>query len=270
MDKQDFGIVENPGIRLPTIDAGRLTVKKTSMIGFLEVDITNLRKTIREHRRQNVRFSFTSCMIKIIADCVAANKHVQAALVNDRRLALFDEVDLSFSIERKLNGIYFPFPLIVRSANTKTVLDIDREIKKEINKHITSDKDFLPQKTYLRTLITLFYWLPSRARVFIMESLLKNPFRAKQIIGTVGFATVNMTGELSGWVFPDKNPYSLYIALGSVTKKPRVVSDEIQIREVLNMTVIFDHRVIDGTPARNFMSTLVTAIERGFIETGRS
>ncbi|HEX3048593.1 MAG TPA: 2-oxo acid dehydrogenase subunit E2 [Bacillota bacterium] len=115
-------------------------------------------------------------------------------------------------------------------------------------------------------MINLFYRIPSKIRVLIMEYIIKSPFRAKQVIGTVGFATVNMSGRISGWVFPDKNPYSLYIALGSITKKPLVVRNEVQIREVLNMTAIFDHNVIDGTPARSFMNTLVDTIEKGIID----
>jgi pyruvate/2-oxoglutarate dehydrogenase complex dihydrolipoamide acyltransferase (E2) component len=268
MNKQHFSFVENPRIRIPTIDAGRLSHNKTSMIGFLEVDVTDLRRKIKELRRQNVNFSFNSCIIKIIGDCVAANKHVQAALVNDRKLVLFDDVDIFISIERKLNNTYFPFPLIIRSTDKKNVLEIDQEIRDAVDKTIESENDFfMPEKPHLgKILLDLFYGIPSKIRVFLMETTLKSPFRAKQVIGTIGFATVNITGRLSGWVFPDKNPYSLYIALGSINKKPLVVKNEVQIREVLNMTVIFDHNIIDGTPARNFMNTLVGMIEKGIIE----
>jgi pyruvate/2-oxoglutarate dehydrogenase complex dihydrolipoamide acyltransferase (E2) component len=268
MNKQDFSIVENPRIRIPTIDAGRLRNNKTSMIGFLEVDVTDLRKKIKELRRQNISFSFTSCIIKIIGDCVAANKHVQAALANDRKLVLFDDVDISISIERKLNETYFPFPLIIRSVDKKSVLEIDQEIRNAAEKGIEDEMDFfMPENRSLgKMLLGLFYGIPSKIRVFVMETILRSPFRAKQVIGTIGFATVNITGRLSGWVFPDKNPYSLYIALGSINKKPLVVQNEVKVRDVLNMTVIFDHNIIDGTPARNFMNTLVSKMEKGIIE----
>ena len=268
MHMKNFSIVENPQIRIPTIDAGRLKSNKTSMIGFLEVDITNLRKKIREYRKQSINFSFTSCMIKIISDTISANKHVQAALVNDRKLVLFDDVDLSISIERKLDKAYFPFPLIIRSANKKTLLEIDQEIKSETSKEIGNGNDlFMPDKPLLgKALLKFFYAIPSAVRVFIMGYIIKNPFRAKKVIGTIGFATDNITGRLTGWVFPSKNPHSLFIALGSVNKKPLVVNNEIQIRDVLNMSVIFDHNIIDGTPARNFMNSLVEKIEKGKIE----
>lgn len=238
------------------------------MIGLLEIDITDFREKIWVLRRQNTSISFTGCIIKIIADCVAANKQVGAALLNDRKLVIFDDVDISISIERQLNNGYFPYPLIIRCANTKTVPEIDREIKNAVDKPVEKETDiFMPEKPMLGKLfLNLFYGIPSKIRVFAMESMIKNPVRARQLIGTVGFATVNLGGRLSGWVFPDKNPYSLYIALGSVTKKPVVVKNEVRIREVLNMTVIFDHNVIDGTPARSFMNTLVNSIEKGEIK----
>lgn len=268
MGKQNFKIINNPQIRIPTIDSGRLKYNRTDMIGFIEVDITNLRKNIRCHRKQSINFSFASCIIKIIGDCIGANKYVQAALVNDRRLVQFDDVDISFSIERKVNQMYYPFPLIIRSANKKSIIEINNEIKSASERNITDGNDlFMPEHPFLgKLLLSLFYFIPSKVRTLIMQYTIRSPFRAKQLLGTVGFNTVNMAGRLSGWVFPSKNPYSLYIALGSITKKPLVINDDIQIREVLNMSVIFDHNIIDGTPARNFMNTLVDRIEKGNIE----
>ena len=221
MEKRSFQIVDNPRIRMPTIDAGRFRNNSTHMIGLVEIDITGFREKIRALRRQNISISFTGCIIKVIADCVAANKHVGAALLNDRKLVVFEDVDVAISIERQLNGDYFPFPLIIRSANQKTVPEIDLEIKNAVDKPIEKETDiFMPEKPWLGKLfLDMFYGIPSKLRVFAMQAMIKNPVRARQLIGTIGFATVNLTGRLSGWVFPDKNPYSLYIALGSVSKK---------------------------------------------------
>lgn len=268
MKKKDFSIIENPQIRIPTIDSGKLKYNRTDMIGFIEIDITNLREKTRCFRKQNLNFSFTSCMIKIIGDCIATNKFVQAALISDKKLVIFDDVDISFSIERKVNDMYFPFPLIIRSANKKTVFEIDSEIKSASEKAIVDGTDlFMAEHPLLGKLfLTLFYLIPSKFRVLLMQRTIKSPFRAKKILGTVGFNTVNMAGRLSGWVFPNKNPYSLYIALGSITKKPLVINNEIKIREVLNMTIIFDHNIIDGTPARNFINKLTSVIEKGEFE----
>jgi hypothetical protein len=40
-------------------------------------------------------------------------------------------------------------------------------------------------------------------------------------------------------------------------------SDQIEIREILNMTVLLDHDVIDGAPLARFISKLSYNIEKG-------
>jgi len=261
-------IVDNPRIRIPTIDAGRLGNTGTGMVGLLEIDITCLREKIRKLRGQNIMFSFTACMIKLIGDCIAENKVVQAGLINERKMVLFDDVDFSISIERSIGDKSFPFPWIVRSVNRKSVLEIDDEIRRESGRKVSDENDlFMPKRPGIgKALLDAFYGIPSIVRVRIMEFMIKNPFRARSLLGTVGFATVAMTGRLSGWVFPTKNPYSVYFSLGSVGKKPLVVGNEVKIREILNMAVIFNHNVIDGAPARRFMNELVGRIERAKID----
>jgi pyruvate/2-oxoglutarate dehydrogenase complex dihydrolipoamide acyltransferase (E2) component len=51
--------------------------------------------------------------------------------------------------------------------------------------------------------------------------------------------------------------------VGSISRKPAVVGDRIEPREILNLTVVFDHDVVDGAPAARFVGRLVEAIESG-------
>jgi pyruvate/2-oxoglutarate dehydrogenase complex dihydrolipoamide acyltransferase (E2) component len=51
-----------------------------------------------------------------------------------------------------------------------------------------------------------------------------------------------------------------------------VVEGRIEPREILNLTVVFDHHVIDGAPAARFTRRLVELIEsgHGLVETAES
>jgi len=42
-----------------------------------------------------------------------------------------------------------------------------------------------------------------------------------------------------------------------------VVEDKVEIREVLKMTILLDHDVIDGAPMTRFLSNLSENIEKG-------
>ena len=93
--------------------------------------------------------------------------------------------------------------------------------------------------------------------------LFGNPFRAKRNSGTVLVTTVNATGRSGGWILPTRSLHNLSIGLGAIIKKPWVIDGKIKVRDILHLTVTFDHDVIDGVPARRFVQDLVSMIERG-------
>jgi pyruvate/2-oxoglutarate dehydrogenase complex dihydrolipoamide acyltransferase (E2) component len=53
-------------------------------------------------------------------------------------------------------------------------------------------------------------------------------------------------------------------SLGAITKKPRVIENDIEIREILHATILFDHDITDGVPAARFSAKLKELIEKGF------
>ena len=58
--------------------------------------------------------------------------------------------------------------------------------------------------------------------------------------------------------------HSLGLVVGSIAWKPAVVEGRIEPREILNLTVVFDHDVVDGAPAARFARRLVELIESGY------
>ncbi len=67
----------------------------------------------------------------------------------------------------------------------------------------------------------------------------------------------------SGWGIAT-TPHSLGLVVGSMAQKPAVVEGRIEPRKILNLTVVFDHDVIDGAPAARFTKRLVELIESGY------
>ena len=69
-------------------------------------------------------------------------------------------------------------------------------------------------------------------------------------------------GGHNGWGLTPTGT-SLSLVVGSMNWKPAVVEGRIEPREILNLTVVFDHDVIDGAPATRFTHRLVELIESG-------
>jgi pyruvate/2-oxoglutarate dehydrogenase complex dihydrolipoamide acyltransferase (E2) component len=82
--------------------------------------------------------------------------------------------------------------------------------------------------------------------------------------GTVFVTSVGMFGKgQSGWGITT-TPHSLSLVVGSISWKPAVVEGLIEPREILNLTVLFDHDVVDGAPATRFVRRLLELIESGY------
>jgi pyruvate/2-oxoglutarate dehydrogenase complex dihydrolipoamide acyltransferase (E2) component len=53
----------------------------------------------------------------------------------------------------------------------------------------------------------------------------------------------------------------LQVVVGGIDERPRVVDGRVEKREILDLTVTFDHNVIDGAPAARFIAGLRSSIE---------
>jgi len=53
----------------------------------------------------------------------------------------------------------------------------------------------------------------------------------------------------------------LALTVGGVETKPWIVDGRVEPRELLSMTVSFDHDIVDGAPAARFVSTLREMVE---------
>jgi pyruvate/2-oxoglutarate dehydrogenase complex dihydrolipoamide acyltransferase (E2) component len=87
-------------------------------------------------------------------------------------------------------------------------------------------------------------------------------FRSKEMMGTAVITSVAAGGHLSGWVIP-KSMHGLCFALGPISKKPWVVANRVEVRDILHLTVLVDHDVVDGVPAARFFARLAGRIQRG-------
>lgn len=91
-----------------------------------------------------------------------------------------------------------------------------------------------------------------------------DPTISASITGTVGITSVGMFGRgHGGWGLTSPS-HGLDLIVGGTAWKPAVVDGCIEPQEVLNLTLLFDHDVIDGAPAARFTRPLVELIESGY------
>jgi pyruvate dehydrogenase E2 component (dihydrolipoamide acetyltransferase) len=56
-------------------------------------------------------------------------------------------------------------------------------------------------------------------------------------------------------------PQCAILGLSRIVREPAVIGDRIVPRDMLTLSLTFDHRVVDGAPAARFLNTLRQSIE---------
>jgi pyruvate/2-oxoglutarate dehydrogenase complex dihydrolipoamide acyltransferase (E2) component len=251
----DHKVVPFPRMRSIVRTIARVAGNKYFMRGLVEIDVTRARQFIREHKaRTGESLSFTAFLAACVAHAVEMNKSVHAYRNWRNQLVLFDDVDINIQVERDMQGQKFSFPYIVRGANRKTVRAIHEEIR-AAQAHPVSGRE-----VKAATWVTL---LPSFVQQMVFWVVSKSPHLFTQYMGTVELNAIGMFGSRGGWGI--HIPFhTLSIVVGGIARKPGVVDERIEIRDYLNMTINFDHDMIDGAPAARFTQQLIDLIESGY------
>jgi pyruvate/2-oxoglutarate dehydrogenase complex dihydrolipoamide acyltransferase (E2) component len=247
----------NRNLVIDVVTLGRL--KHHTPILF-EVNVSRGRDFIRKNKQEKGRqISFTGWITKCIAMAVSEQPYLHALRQGNRSLILFDDVDILVTVQKQIDENEIPLPYVIRKANLKTVNEISDEIRYAQNQSITTRDMVLGKNPWFAG---IYLRLPKPIRFAIGKALLNNPFGIKQNSGTIGISSIGMIGTFSGWAIPE-GPLPLQFGLGSIIKKPWVVKDTIEIREILNIAFVFDHDVVDGTPVVRFLSRLIDLIQNG-------
>jgi pyruvate/2-oxoglutarate dehydrogenase complex dihydrolipoamide acyltransferase (E2) component len=230
--------------------------------GLLEVDVTAARQVIAEHKaRTGETLSFTGFLVACLARAVDEDKTVQAYLKGRKQLVMFDDVDVGLMVEHKDGEKRALMGHVIRGANRKTYREIHEEIRSVQSEPVPEGRGM---PTWYRSAMLLPWPLSNLFKAVLKIALRRDPTILTSMAGTVSITSVGMFGGgHSGWGLTPTGS-SLALIVGSTAWKPAVVEGRIEPREILNLTVTFDHDVIDGAPAARFTQRLVELIESGY------
>jgi hypothetical protein len=103
-----------PASRIATIDLGQIALRKHHIAGLLEVDVTNSLTRLKERGDAKGGASFFAWIVKVIATVIAENCYIHAVFWSKKRTIVFDDIDISIVVERKVEGGRVPLPLVIR------------------------------------------------------------------------------------------------------------------------------------------------------------
>jgi hypothetical protein len=158
-------------------------------------------------------------------------------------------------IEVQAGDKRFPLPHVIRAVNKRTF----RQIHDEIRRHQVARER---QPNPYERLLPGYTLVPGPIRRLVWKILFRSPHLAKRNVGTTILTSVGMFGEGAGWGIT-MPLYTLGVTVGSIVVRPALVGGQLEEREILCLTLSFDHDIVDGAPAARFAQHFKELLESG-------
>jgi pyruvate/2-oxoglutarate dehydrogenase complex dihydrolipoamide acyltransferase (E2) component len=244
--------------RTATIDIVRWARRRAAIPVLLEVDVTDARAAIRGTRRESGRaLSFTAWVVSCVARAAAEHPRVHALRQGRREIMLFRDVDVAVAVERSLggngDGETVPMPVVIRNANDKTPMEISDEIRRAQEVHVPAGAASIEHRSRSWLQTAFFRTLPAWLRdLLFWRWLFGSAERIKRTMGTVMVTSAGMTAPgVLAWGIP-LSVHPLAVSIGGIARRATAEGE----REILALTLVFDHAVTDGAPFGRFVRRL--------------
>lgn len=257
-----YHVVDLTASRRVWLNTLELSWSNHCIYGLLEADVTAARQFIAGHKaRTGETLSFTGFLVFCLACAVDEDKSVQAYLKGRKQFVMFDDVNVGLMVEHKDGEKRALMGHVIQGANRKTYQEIHEEIRAVQSEPAPPDRGM---PTWFRSVMLLPWPLSRLTKAILTMAMRRDPTVPVAMAGTVGITSVGMFGGgHSGWGLTPSSQ-SLSLVVGGTAWKPVVVDGRVEPREMLNLTVAFNHDVIDGAPAARFARRLVELIESGY------
>jgi len=156
------------------------------------------------------------------AVALALEKHsILNSTLSEDIIKIYEDINIGVAIATP-EGLVVP---VVHNTNKKHIIDINNEIKALINK---AKEKKLRSNDFLN-------------RTFTVSNL--------------GMYDIDFFTAI---INP---PEAAILSVGRMVEKPVVINKGIQVRSMMYLSLTYDHRIIDGAPAAEFLQTLRSLLE---------
>ena len=236
------------------VDWASIMKRQHTIHGMIELDVTGTRRAIHRQRQATGEpLSFTALLVTSFAHVIGDDPSLQSYRKGKYKVIEFEDVDVAVLVEHILEGERVPVPHIVRAANRRTPVEVDREIRSA-----QGDNDPYGRA---RRLAGLWLALPAIVRRFALTRLLADPHRRKKYTGTAAVTALSMFGKGTGWGIPFVS-HSICLTVGGIGRRPGLAPDgNVEPREMVCLTISVDHDVVNGAPLARFISRFRKTVE---------
>jgi pyruvate/2-oxoglutarate dehydrogenase complex dihydrolipoamide acyltransferase (E2) component len=221
------------------------------MYGLVDVDVTKANRLLAAHERPS---SLTAFVVASVARAAATHPDVHAYRNWRGQLVTHHYVDVGTMVEISTPQGPFALPHVLRDADVRDVPDLTAELHRVKRRPSASGSGrWLERAAPVATRIP--------GAIPAMYAVMARSVALRQHVGTVAVTAVGMFADGGGFGLTPPTMMALEVVVGGMTQRPRVVNGQVEIRDVLDLTLIIDHNVVDGAPATRFGAELRELIE---------
>jgi pyruvate/2-oxoglutarate dehydrogenase complex dihydrolipoamide acyltransferase (E2) component len=221
------------------------------MYGLIDVDITTASRLLAGH---DPPWSLTAFVVASVARAAAAHPAVHAYRNWRGQLVTHQHVDVATMVEISTPHGPFALPHLLRDADIREVPDLTAELH-----HVKRDPSASSTGALLERAGPAATRIPGA--IPAMYAVMARSVAARQRIGTVAVTAVGMFGGGGGFGVTSLTLMSLEVIVGGMSQRPRVVDGQVTVRDVLDLTLVSDHNVVDGAPAARFAAEFRELLE---------
>jgi pyruvate/2-oxoglutarate dehydrogenase complex dihydrolipoamide acyltransferase (E2) component len=218
-----------------------------------DIDMSSISRQRKLQKEQGVQVSYISYLIKVISGVVAkypqANSSVKAALIPC--LVSYERVVAKFTLDKTGFGERLTLAALVKDSDKKSIEAIQQDIDYYKTADYENSEAFAPVRKLNALPLILGRWLYG----LVLDNLSKR----QEIQGS--FTVTSLGHSRVNGFFPISST-TLAFGVGEIKDSVVVVDGEMVIRPMMRLSMVFDHRAIDGAMAADILNDIGEGLER--------
>lgn len=214
-----------------------------------EVEMTR----VVQHRQQNnKRFSYLAYFIHAMAQVIAQYPKANTLFLGRLfpRLIPLDRVNAKFTLDKMVTDQRIVASAVVEDADTLSLDAIQRRIDDIKAQEVSDGEEFMP----LRKLHAMPLFLARLLfRYAMWRPAIKSRVQGTFTITSLGGYSVNRFIPLSGT--------TLTLGVSDISERALVKNGQLTIAQATTLTLVFDHRVLDGAISAEILSKIKEKLE---------
>lgn len=251
-------------MRLAVEDYLQLSRGKYGYCALITCDVERFQRFVDECRAARRR---PPSLLVYIARCLGkvleSKLEILAARLDKNTVVTPTQIDVMIVVERTAHdGTSFPDTVVLENAGARTLNDMAAELTPQLR---AAKREVLPPPPASRLFVPA--WSPRPWREFARWVRAHRPGARKFSVPRATCVHLSSTsqwlGGRTGWGVSLYTINSLNVTLGGLSKRAVVVDEQIVAHWCVDITLTFDHVLVDGAPATRFVAELFDEIESG-------